>query len=289
MALTFVAILLRILSNPVANVFQKRLAAGGCNALMVNFISYLLLSGVCLVPAAGVTWAVLPWQFWMYATIAGVFGAVGNGFLVLALRRGDLSVLGPINSYKSVVGMIVGIILLGEIPSVAGMAGVVIIIAGSYLVFETTPEGFSWKLLRNAEIRYRLFAMVLTAIEAVFIKKVILYSDTTVSFIAWCWFGCLFAFIQLWAMKVKIRGEIKHLGYKEWMSFVALVACVGTMQYTTNYAFKHIDVGYALALFQLSTIVSIALGWRLYHEKAIARKMLGAIVMIGGSALIILG
>ena len=75
--------------------------------------------------------------------MGGLFGAVGNGFLVMALRRGDLSVLGPINSYKSVVGIIVGIVLLGELPSLMGLAGVAIIILGSYFVFDTTEEGFS--------------------------------------------------------------------------------------------------------------------------------------------------
>ena len=86
-----------------------------------------------------VDWVSLPWQFWTYAAVGGLFGAVGNGFLVMALRRGDLSVLGPINSYKSVVG----IVLLGELPSLMGLAGVAIIILGSYFVFDTTEDGFS--------------------------------------------------------------------------------------------------------------------------------------------------
>ena len=90
-----------------------------------------------------VDWVSLPWQFWVYVAVGGLFGAVGNGFLVMALRRGDLSVLGPINSYKSVVGIIVGIVLLGELPSLMGLAGVAIIILGSYFVFDTTEEGFS--------------------------------------------------------------------------------------------------------------------------------------------------
>ena len=47
------------------------------------------------VPCRGVAWRVdwmsFPWQFWTYAAVGGLFGAVGNGFLVMALRRGDLS------------------------------------------------------------------------------------------------------------------------------------------------------------------------------------------------------
>jgi len=65
------------------------------------------------------------------------------------------------------------------------------------------------------------------------------------------------------------------------------VLCIGTMQYTTNYVFDRMNVGYALALFQLSTIVSILLGYKIFREQAIGRKLLGAVIMIVGSVLII--
>lgn len=60
------------------------------------------------------------------------------------------------------------------------------------------------------------------------------------------------------------------------------------MQYTTNYVFDHMEVGYALALFQLSTIVSILLGYRIFKETDIRKKLVGAFIMIIGSILIIL-
>lgn len=101
--------------------------------------------------------------------------------------------LGPINSYKSVVGMIAGILLLGEIPGLWGVAGIALIVGGSYFVLDTLNEKFSPAILRRKDIRYRIWAMVLTAVEAVFIKKVILYASATTAFITWCWFGALFS------------------------------------------------------------------------------------------------
>ena len=170
MALTAIAVLLRILSNPLANVFQKQLTERSEPPLKVNFITFLLLSAVCIVPATRIEWAALPKEFWVWCTVAGIFGATGNGFLVKALQGGDLSVLGPINSYKSVVGMIAGILLLGEIPGLWGVAGIALIVGGSYFVLDTLNEKFSPAILRRKDIRYRIWAMVLTAVEAVFIK-----------------------------------------------------------------------------------------------------------------------
>ena len=131
--------------------------------------------------------------------------------------------------------------------------------------------------------------MVLTAIEAVIIKKVIIYSDTTVSFIVWCWAGALFSFIQLVIMKTDLKCSFQNIKPHDMRIVIGLVACIGLTQYTTNYTFKHINVGYGLALFQLSTIVSIVLGYKIFHEESIVKKLVGALIMIVGSVLIIFG
>lgn len=61
-----------------------------------------------------------------------------------------------------------------------------------------------------------------------------------------------------------------------------------SQQYTTNYVFDHMEVGLALALFQLSTIVSIFLGYRIFKEENITKKLIGSVIMVAGSVMIIL-
>jgi drug/metabolite transporter (DMT)-like permease len=60
------------------------------------------------------------------------------------------------------------------------------------------------------------------------------------------------------------------------------------MQFTTNFALDHIPVGYALSLFQLSTIVSVLLGHRIFKEQDIYKKLIGSVIMMIGSIVIIL-
>jgi drug/metabolite transporter (DMT)-like permease len=287
-ALTVIAVLLRILSNPFANVFQKQLTAKGNHPLLVNFLTYFFLSLLCLFVVMDVDWQSLPQEFWIYSILGGIVGALGNGFLVKALQGGDLSVLGPINSYKSVVSIIVGIFLLGEIPNVWGLLGIALIIYGSYFVLDTTEDRFSWSLLKRKEIQFRIWAMILTAIEAVFVKKVILASSAVLSFVTWCWFGALFSFILLFINKVNAVKDVKKINFKDWSKYLYLLICIGTMQLTTNYAFENMPVGYALSLFQLSTIVSVVLGHRIFKETEIKKKLIGSAIMIVGSVIIIL-
>ena len=288
MLVTTISLLLRILSNPIGNVFQKKLTEQNNHPLLVNLLTFSILGILCIVPALQQDWGQVSYLSWYYGVIAGIFGAVGNGFLVKALQGGDLSILGPINSYKSVVGILIGIVFLHEIPSIWGIIGIALIIYGSYFVLDTMKERFSWSLLKNKEIQYRIWAMILTAIEAVFIKKVILYSSTIVSFIFWCWFGAFFSFVLLFFFKVRLIKEIKQVKLHHLLTYGFLVLSIGTMLYTTNYVFSHMNVGYALALFQLSTIISIFLGYRIFKEQNIKKKLLGAVIMIAGSVVIIL-
>jgi len=286
--LTTLAVILRIFSNPLANVFQKQLTAKNNHPLIISFLTYLLLSFICILLVVNVNWLALPKQFWFYSILGGFAGALGNGFLVKALHKGDLSILGPINSYKSVVGIVFGIFMLGEIPNILGILGIGLIIYGSYFVLDTTKERFSWTLLKKKEIQYRIWALILTAIEAVIIKKIIIASSSIIAFISWCWFGALFSLFILFIYHIDLKQEIQKVELSNFSKYLFLIVCIGTMQFTTNYSFDHMPVGYALSLFQLSTIISVIFGYRLFKELDFRKKLIGTVIMIIGSIIIIL-
>ena len=130
--------------------------------------------------------------------------------------------------------------------------------------------------------------MILTAVEAVFLKKVIVASNVTISFFSWCWFGAVFSFLLLLLYKVNLSEEIKRTSKIDFRSYLYLAFCIGAMQLTTNYVFENMPVGYALALFQLSTIISVILGYRIFKEQDIRKKLVGSVIMMTGSIIIIL-
>ncbi|HEX2533794.1 MAG TPA: EamA family transporter, partial [Chitinophagaceae bacterium] len=276
-----------ILSNPVANLLQKRLTLRGQAPVRVNALTYALLALCCIPFALDVPWRQLPSSFWIYSVLGGLTGSAGNALLVKALEKGALSVLGPINAYKSVVGLLGGLLLLGEVPGIGGVAGIALIILGSYFVLDTTEERFRWSLLRQPAIQFRIGALVLTAVEAVFVKKVIQASGSGTAFISWCVFGALFASV-LALFSCSRTGAAEESGGPRWLLYAGLVACIGAMQLSTNLVFEQMPVGFALALFQLSSLVSVFLGYRFFREEDIQKKLVGALIMAGGSALIIL-
>jgi drug/metabolite transporter (DMT)-like permease len=121
-------------------------------------------------------------------------------------------------------------------------------------------------------------------IEAVFLKKVILLSSPVISFMLWCWAGALFAFMLI----IIFKKPIKFIAKSDIQKYVVVCSMLATMQLTTNFVFKHMEVGYALALFQLSTLVNLWFGYKFFHETDMKKKLIGTIIMLVGSVTVIL-
>lgn len=281
---TVLALFVRILSNPFANSLQKILSAQ-YSAILINLYSYAFLSVFCIYPAVTFySWGNYDLIFWGYVCLAGILCTLGSVCLIKALQYGEMSMLGPINSYKCVVGLVLAMVLLGEIPSAIEVLGVLLIIAGSWYIFDTVDGGFKLSVLKRKDIILRFAALLCTGCEAVILKKIILMSSVMESFILWCFSGLVFSIFMLIGFKIKfIKISLKSLFY----TFLIALG-LGLMQLSTNIVFERLDVGLSLALFQLSSIVSVIFGWKFFCEKSIKKKLLGALIMIIGSCFILI-
>ena len=287
MIILVLAIIIRIIANPISNVFQKQLT-NKHHPLFVNLVAYGILSLVSIFLISDFPFYTIPTSFWYYSLIGGLFGALGNGFIIKALQKGELSVLGPINAYKSIVGIIFACLLIGELPNAWGLLGVGLIIIGSYFVLDNGTEQLTWAVFKQPAIQFRIAALVFTGIQAVTDKQVILHSNLTYAFAGWCIFGFLFSIPLFFTSRISIKQQLSSFSNKITLKYIGLCLSVGTMVLCTNYAFKNMQVGTALALFQISILLTVLFGHHFFNEKGILKKITGAMIMIAGSLLIIL-
>lgn len=273
MFLITTAIFIRIFSNSYLNVFQKQLTALGEKSSVINFYTYLGLFfiGLFLCPDFYINQTLI-----INILLMGLLGALGNFFIIKALSCGELSLLAPINSYKPIVALIFGYFLLNEIPNTAEFAGILLIILGSFILGNK-------KFLISKPLFFRFLALIFSGTEAIFIKKVILLTNITTTFFYWTLTGLIFSAIV--AVFAKNSLKIKKENLK---TQIALIFTVALMQYSTNYAFSKINVAHALALFQLSSILSIILGVKTFNEKNLLQKLLAATIMLFGATVLIL-
>lgn len=276
----------RVILNPLANVFQKKLVMNGNHPLLVNFLIYLILCVATAFFSLSIDWRGLSPIFWQYSIIVGVLGAFANWFFVKSLDGGELSVIGPLNALKSVIGLLGALLLLQEVPNSFGVMGVIIIGIGGYVLLRKPDQRFSWRLLKGAAIQYRVWGMVLGAIEAIFIKKVILNSSSTIALISYCWFGALFSILLLAPLRTQAFSYSKLGTVKNLKLLILTAISLAVVQLGSNYALELLPVGYALSFFQLQSIFSIIFGYKIFKEREITQKIIGSTIMIFGAILV---
>lgn len=277
----------RVLASPIVNVFQKKLTNRDVSPELIVSLSYLFFVILSIPVFIYLKPFDLPGEFWFYISLLGVFDIFGNMFLVKSLRTIDLSVFGPLNSYKPIFAILFSIMLLGEIPTFWGSLGVIVIIGGSYFLnYKERGETYSIKnFFKNKGIIFRFLAIGLTAIAAVFSKKAILLSSPLITLMYWSVIGWPISVLMVLKLKLNWKSELeqikKHKGHFGFLflSFLAL-------QFFTLLAFEKIFVGYSLALFQLSAVISVLFGALFFKEKNIKYRLFGALVMMIGAILI---
>jgi drug/metabolite transporter (DMT)-like permease len=273
----------RVLLGPFTNVFQKQLSNKGANSVFVVFITYLLF-GLFLLPFTFfIEYQSLGKEFWQNIIIASVIDGVGNIFLVKALRSTELSIFGPINSFKPAIAMLISFVLIREVPTIKGLIGLVVIMVGSVLITYKKEK----KIQISRGLVYRITGIFFSALGAVFVKQAITYSSPEVSMVFWTLIALPIMFLVLLFDIGKMKSDVVVLK-SNLKDYLLLMLFYSLMQYITLLCFNLTLVGYSLAIFQLSSIVSVMLGYRYFNEKGIRRKIFYSVIMIIGAVLILL-
>jgi drug/metabolite transporter (DMT)-like permease len=289
--LTALAVLVRIVANPLSNVFQKQLAHRSAEPLVTIVATHGLLTVLALPVLSGMPVSALGHGFWANILTAVVLAVGGYVFLWYALKSADLSVLGPINAYKSVVGLLMAVVLVGEVPNLFGVSGVALIVIGSYFVIDRVPgqghRSAFRQFTRDPGVQLRFAALICSATESVFLKRALLLSSPIATFLIWTVLCFAIAAVAAVLLRRDVVTEATRLG-SEWRTVLPLAATTGLMQLTTIVTFEKLQVGYSLALFQLSTLVTVYLGHRYFQERNIRRRLVGSAVMVTGAVLIVM-
>ena len=289
--LIWICIGIRILANPFSNVIQKLLTGHSIDPWCIVCVTHFFLSLACL-PLLLFYRPPIESQFWWNICLSACLCVGGNVLIIKALQKTDLSILGPINAYKSVISMIPSLILLGEFPAPLGLIGILLIVAGSYfLAGQTSQEkgNFAFqRLLNDRGVQYRLAALGLSAIEAVFLKMAMQTSSWMMTFACWCVLGLVFALLAM-PLVIETTSAIQGIQilYNHRGQVLMLSLSTGLMQICTNYVLQSLQVSYALALFQTSSIVSVFLGYHVFREQQFLKRLLGSLIMVFGAILVV--
>lgn len=324
--ITALLVAVRIAATTWGNVVQKRLLTPGRLPPLELFAAIWGWMTLLMCP-----WWIsairLDSVFWGWLLLTCLLEVPGNVLLLRSLQQTELSIFGPLSSFKPVVSLLLAFCLFGERPGVWGLFGVVIVLLGT-LWLTSQRSASETRLSREARwagVRDRLLAVVLTAVASVFLKQGMAGHDQAQVLGVWCLLSWLLA--TLWRglaaattarssaasppadvfqrsmnigggrLSTSLRGRAAKLlhSLREQIFllrpdsrgiFIVAVAML-VMQAATISLFARMPVGYALALFQIGSLVSVIIGHRLFGEADLVRRSLAAGVMILGAIIII--
>jgi uncharacterized membrane protein len=263
---------------------------------VVSTVAFRLVAGALLFALVAVTggWPELTPTFWRATAVVLVPEVLGMLFLSLALRVGELSLVQPLSGLLPPLVMGGGYFLLGEVPTRAAAAGVVLVTLGIYCV-GLQPGSSALEplraLARSRASWYAVAAMVAWS-AATMVHKI---GVREVGPFPW---GASLAVGSglLLAVALPVMGwkGADGIGLPRrlwpWGRLVVLTGIAFAVQVAAlQVAFGVTQAGYVMAISTISIVLATAMGILFLGERSAPRtRASGALLVSTGAALIAL-
>jgi uncharacterized membrane protein len=261
----------RIYDKHLTNIFGNY--AMGFVVQAFSLLPHLIL--IFLIPG-GTEVGDLPWRFWWPLIIIwGVLYPVQTYLMYRAIRESDISTVTPVMCLLPVFNVGTSFVLLGEVPSIIGMIGILLIVLGTYM------------MLRKKNAETKISMPVLLMIGAMFciaigssLDKVSIQVSNPVFYAFMNTLGASIVFLVMIHF-YKERESFKHMGYKFWvLTFMGLLQA---LSFTASmYAFKYGPVSYVLAIRAGSYVLAGLYGVMVLKEDFSSRKKIAFICFLLG-------
>jgi drug/metabolite transporter (DMT)-like permease len=269
-----------------------------------------LLSGVLLLSISAVrVFPVIGPDYMSAVVISGILNIIGLSLIFRAMESSDLSLSMPMLSFTPVFLIGTSYILLHEVPSAAGIAGICSIVSGSYVLnISAEHEHFLDPLksmVQNRGTWYMLIVAFLFAISINEDKIAMLNSDPV--------FGMAFTLLIVsGAFAVIVVLSPKSAEHSPLISPGQDPSPSGHLQKTVfslrpyivpailagifisaecvsiNVAYTLQIAPYVIAIKRLSIIVMVLYGTIICAENEIRTRLLGSVLMVGGAVILLL-
>jgi len=205
-----------------------------------------------------------------------------------AIKSSELSITVPMVAFSPLFLLITSPILLGEFPSHAGLAGIVLIVAGSYLLHINKISGGLFApikaLFENPGPRYMMLVALIWSITANFDKIGVMNSSP----MFWSFSLALFLSISMFPIALITNRNLFGTLKKNFFRLLPIGLFQSGAMLFHMVAVQFALVAYVVAIKRSSTALGVVWGALFLKEKNMKQKLLGVSIMLGGVVLIVL-
>jgi drug/metabolite transporter (DMT)-like permease len=234
------------------------------------------------------------------ATVA--INTVATLLFYRALSTTDLSLCVPMLAFTPVFLILTSFIILGEIPSPAGVVGIFLVATGAFLLTQKSGHGQSASLLtpfltlrHDQGVRSMLIVAFLYSLSVNYDKEVVINSSPIFgSALIFFLLAIIFLLIAVstgttYSFAAKEPDPVPShppFPYSRFFTYGAVGMILATEGISINTAYTMAIVPYVITIKRLSIFFSVLFGGLLLHEQYIRGRMFGAVVMITGAVVI---
>jgi drug/metabolite transporter (DMT)-like permease len=234
----------------------------------------------------------VPAAFWGWVAAALPLEVLAMLLYMRAIRDNPLALTLPYLAFTPVFATLTGFLLLGERVSWRGVSGILLVVAGAYLLnlersAITNPR--AWlrplrALLNATGARLMLAVAFIYSLTSVLGKGALQYVSPMV-------FGPFYivvlGVVTVGVLVFRRPGAVKVL-WRRPAAHLAIGSMMGVMLVTHFLAVAEVEVAYMIAVKRISMIFGILYGALLFRERGLGRHLAAGALMVVGAALIVL-
>ncbi len=227
----------------------------------------------------------LPLRFWWPLIVIWlVLYPVQNYFLYRSLREAELSEVAPVGSLLPVFNIVSSFFIIQEIPTFAGLLGIVATVVGTYLLL-TDIAGFRGQTY-NRPVLFMVLTVLCTALGST-LDKVAVEVSTPVFYSFVNVFGASIVFLIL-SFVTRQQGELKRV--RKFLPLLLTLGVVLTLGFTAAmFAFSYGPTSYVLAVRSGGFLLAALWGIIFLHESLSRKKILALVLFTLGTVALALG
>ena len=235
-----------------------------------------------------------------YFTVSAITGALvmasGSLLLTKASKRCDISIIAPIIGLTPILIVPIEYALLGTLPNIYGLGGIILVVIGSYVLNFSRIK--SHGIFGPFKALFKLNGGLLPLIVAVVfsigatVNKYALQFTDPFSYATCVLVGTfLVATVYLFGIKSRVgknkfRLDTSLIAKPSWSIFQGLL--FAAMLYSELYASSLMSAAYVIALKRLAALFGVAFGYFIFKEEKIRERAVGALIMVVGVVVLVI-
>src|SRR5581483_11603429 len=221
-------------------------------------------------------------RFWTALFFGGSLNVIATILYMKAIKYSDLSITVPMVAFTPLFLLITSPLIVGEFPRLLGLVGIVLIVAGSYILnIKEKHRGYLAPfraLLKERGSKLMLIVAFIWSITSNFDKIGVQNSSPIFWIIA---IDTFIAIVMAPVVFYKSQRDVKRIS-EGLMTLIPIGLFGGLTAIFQMKALTLTYVAYVISIKRTSTIMSVFFGHLIFNERGIKERLIGVLTMILG-------